>query len=753
MNNSIELHIKGGIDTATETFEFERLELFDFEDINVTSKIQDIKDISKVFTEYSREFTIPATASNNRVFKHYYNFLIEYGFDARFKLDAFIKVDGYDYKKGKISLLSVAMMNQLPKSYKIVFYGETVSLKDILGDDELKDLGTKADSEDKVEIMEALSFTHTAQNVGTHFTDGYYINSSGVKTRRTSSTDPIDFCFPFISAQSYYFYDDNVPAASPSEGSTQSRTIKASTSSDTTPRGINWLDLKPAIKVDLIMTAIEQRYGLTLNRNYFLSDDNYPYSKLMMWMHREKGYIRNQINSESNTYNISDWEAINSPLWTDGDDLTINKYTFSIPPFTGDIMRTIMNISVTPASPNESYEIRVSTGIGADFVAQCLGSESVDVIYKVGNDLAPNEGVYTPEVSIISFGSTTSYSISLEIKTQYLSVAAPVEIWTDIDTYDFKPLGAQTFPTGKLDIASQMPKMKIIDFLTSLFKMYNLTAYYSNGEIVLESLDEYYKRGDVHDITQYIDTSKSIIKRSKLYSEVNMTFEESKTLAANKSNELTGDEFGNERLASVFKSRQLRDLLDFDGGTYDVKAKFEKMMFERMTNQTTEVATEFQWGWSVNKDQNPTVMKPMLFYPEMQTLSPPITSVSFDLSLYEDFQVVNLVSFPEYIKPMNVEFLSGHSTHFGSEFNEWNGLPISASLVNEYWMNYILTIYDKKSRIIETTAYLPAHLITSIELNDELIIRGQRYRINSLDINLNKGKVELELFNDLGYYD
>ena len=39
MNNSIELHIKGGIDTATETFEFERLELFDFEDINITSKM------------------------------------------------------------------------------------------------------------------------------------------------------------------------------------------------------------------------------------------------------------------------------------------------------------------------------------------------------------------------------------------------------------------------------------------------------------------------------------------------------------------------------------------------------------------------------------------------------------------------------------------------------------------------------------------------------------------------------------------
>ena len=751
MNNSVELYIKGGIDTDTHTFPYERLELFDFEDINVTSKIQDIKDISKVFTEFSREFSVPASSVNNKIFKHYYNFQIINGFDARFKLDAIIKINGLDYKKGKISLLSVSMSNQVPRSYKIVFYGETVSLKDILGDDELKDLDTKVDSGDKVEILEELSFTHTAENVAQHFSNGYYINSSGVKTLRTSSTDPIHFCFPFVSAQTYYFYDENIPAPSPSEGDTDSRTIASSTSSNTVPRGVNWLDLKPAINVQLIMTAIEERYGLTFNKDRFLSEDNLPYSKLMLWMHREKGYIKNQINSQSNTYNISDFVNNPPPTWTDGDNLTINSTVLI--GFTPKQARTIFRVSIVPASSSETYELKVSTNQGADYVSQGLGSQTFDVIYKKGNELSPTSGVYVPEITVTSFGGITSYSIEIEIITQYLDVFFGVETWYDIDVFDFQPLTSQTFTTGGLNIASQMPKMKIIDFLTSLFKMYNLTAYYSNGEIILESLDEYYKRGVSHEITQYIDTSKAEVKRSKLFSEINMEFEEPKTFAINKSNEITGDEFGNERLASVFKSMQLRDLLDFDGGTYDVKVKFEKMMFERMTDQTTGTYTEFQWGWAVDKDQRATMMKPMLFYAEEQTLTAPATNISFDKSLYDNFQVASLTNLSKYIRPANVEFETGQSTHFGSEFHEWYNVPVSGSLVNEYWINYILTIYDKSSRVFETTANLPANLISTIELNDLVIISGVRYRINSLDINLNKGTVKLELFNDLGYYD
>ena len=52
---------------------FERVDFFDFESIEVTSTVQDFRDISKVFTDYSKTFNVPASRTNNKIFKHYYN--------------------------------------------------------------------------------------------------------------------------------------------------------------------------------------------------------------------------------------------------------------------------------------------------------------------------------------------------------------------------------------------------------------------------------------------------------------------------------------------------------------------------------------------------------------------------------------------------------------------------------------------------------------------------------------------------------
>ena len=61
------------------------------------------------------------------------------------------------------------------------------------------------------------------------------------------------------------------------------------------------------------------------------------------------------------------------------------------------------------------------------------------------------------------------------------------------------------------------------------------------------------------------------------------------------------------------------------------------------------------------------------------------------------------------------------------------------------WKNYILSIYDEKSRIVSLKANLPSSLINSIKLNDVLVIRNKKYRINKLDVNITTGDTKLEL--------
>jgi len=71
----------------------DRVEMFEDESVSITQSIKNAKDISKVFTTFSREFTVPASKTNNKIFKHYYNYDVVGGFDARSRVDATIELN------------------------------------------------------------------------------------------------------------------------------------------------------------------------------------------------------------------------------------------------------------------------------------------------------------------------------------------------------------------------------------------------------------------------------------------------------------------------------------------------------------------------------------------------------------------------------------------------------------------------------------------------------------------------------------
>ena len=120
--------------------EGERLDLFDDESISVTQGVQDLKDISKLFADFSQTFSVPASRNNNRIFKQYYNADIDGGFDARTRKIGTIDVNTLDFKRGKIQLESVEIKDNKPANYKITFFGDAIKIKDELGEDKLLDL-------------------------------------------------------------------------------------------------------------------------------------------------------------------------------------------------------------------------------------------------------------------------------------------------------------------------------------------------------------------------------------------------------------------------------------------------------------------------------------------------------------------------------------------------------------------------------------------------------------------------------------
>ena len=119
---------------------YQQAEMFSDETISITSKIQDVKEPDKIFTDFTRSFTMPASKENNKILQHWYNSNIQDGFDYRIKKDAILEVDYSPFKRGKIQLKKVVLKDGLPFSYSVVFYGNTVNLKDLMTDDELQQL-------------------------------------------------------------------------------------------------------------------------------------------------------------------------------------------------------------------------------------------------------------------------------------------------------------------------------------------------------------------------------------------------------------------------------------------------------------------------------------------------------------------------------------------------------------------------------------------------------------------------------------
>jgi len=287
----MKLNVELYIDTSGSPLNtpiYERVDFFDFESIELTSSQQDIRDISKVFTDYSQEFSVPASKTNNRIFKHYYNPNITNGFDARVKQRGQIYLNGILFKDGYIRLSDSEIINGRVSSYRLTFFGSMVELKDVVGDDELSVL----------EWLNTYSHSYSASVVYNGFVTGLGLSGGAMITSINR-----DVVYPAISASDRWYYDtiENGGAGKGPSTYKQGQQVNLYDPADNGTYGIDYTQLKPAIKVKHIISAIEEKYSsISFSNDFF---ENIEFDQLYMLLHNNKGTISGRIGS-SKTYRI-----------------------------------------------------------------------------------------------------------------------------------------------------------------------------------------------------------------------------------------------------------------------------------------------------------------------------------------------------------------------------------------------------------------------------------------------------------------
>jgi hypothetical protein len=283
-------------------------------------------------------------------------------------------------------------------------------------------------------------------------------------------------------------------------------------------------------------------------------------------------------------------------------------------------------------------------------------------------------------------------------------------------------------------ITQQLPEIKVIDFLTGIFRMFNLTAYVEDDIIVVKELDSFYSSGTSYDITKYIDVNKSSVDVALPYKQIDFEYADYKTFLAAQFNQLNGQQFGELKYKG-------EDNGNFVGGIYKVTLPFQKILYERLTNLDNNTLTTIQYGFFVDDNQQSYIGKPLIHYVNRQTGG---TTISFRTT------PTTHVPLASYYIPLNQNGLTSvQSLHFGSEVNEYALVTNEESLFKNFYLNYIQDIFEQKRRIIKLTAYLPLRILLNYNLSDTFIIGGVSYKINSITTNLENGKSELELLNEV----
>jgi hypothetical protein len=722
----------------------QRIELFKDETISLTNSIQNVKDVAKVFTDFTKTFSIPATKSNNKVFKHYYNFDIVGGFDARLKTVGSIKLNGVDFKKGKIKLEGVDLKDNKPNTYRVTFFGDLVDLKDLIGEDLLSDLwfldNTKEDGTGQPTFVREYSSEKIKRNLKGLDTTVTFTNASGSTETYLNAIKT-----PLLSCTNRLYYDN-----SESSG-VDGNLWWENGSSETHQHGVYWEDLKYSIAVYAIVRAIEVKYNITFSNDFF-DYTTEEYSSLMMLMHRKKGQAEADYSTGVRQYTAYvDTMGVQSGITSE--DYTLNGVTY---PLRVDSYNNRAEVSgfftsTPPTGWDRKYYYRVTLSPDDNqlfYSAYLYFNESI---------IRSVEGIQGEHefTDIGGLGSSTNgnYSIRIESADTITFAAGTTITWrfqfeetstgTVIRTGTRKDNASEFKVERKFDWlpSQQLPKMKVLDFLTGLWKMFNLTAYVeSDGTIKVQKLDDFYSGATSYDVTEFVDVNTSQVNIALPYKQINFRFKGNKTLLASKFNQLNNREFA----TLEYKGENPNNWV---GNEYKVELPFEKLVYERLSNEANGRTTTIMYGFMADDNQESYIGSPLLHYATLQSpTSTYVPSISF-----RDTTVAHSEITDDVFMPSNqVDFTTNtneNTINFYSELNEWTATVNNNSLFEQNYKEYIQDVFNEKRRLTRVKAFLPLRILLKYTLADTFIIAGKQYKINSITTNLQTGESDMELLN------
>ena len=734
----------------------EEVDVFQDGSITIQSSIKDVKDPGKIFTDFSKNFTLPASANNNKIFKHYYNYAIDIvdsgGFDAAVAQEARIEINNRVFREGYIMLEGVDLKYNKPSTYRVTFYGNLRFLREKLDNTKLSDLTFLK------------NFYLNYQPTGTDSVYEFLTSSKNITDENgTTHTQPL--VVPLIThTDRLYYNSDTTYYTNLADGNL----FYDGSYSSSSRNGVSWDQLKPAIRIDIIIKAIEKLLSeedetVSFSTDFFNST-NLDYYNLYMWLHQKEGKIDSEDEEGKITTLIDKFNIGTIPSYVSGTNAVgftaqfINssgigsgaaadkvKITINSP----KVDTVLARLSLVSSDTTTKYDVRIErNGVTYKEFTQEVQTGTTDYL-----ETELDEGTYTFTV-ITESGATINFDSGFELRLiaridrDYFdgSVNVPDIVRTASNL--------STNATGVFYTRENLPDITVLDFLSGIFKLFNLVAEVRNDSptqktIVVKTLDDFYTSSLVEtDLTRNIDIKSSSINKTLPYTKVTFEYEDTGSLLAKQHKEANNITWGGEFADVKGDSRYEKE--------YTIKPPFGHMKFERLKDDNTGTFSDVQVGFSVTKSNedaaagtqekyNPYIGKPVLFYPILLTSATEIPYV------YND-RAANTTTTSYFIPSNAVSTQTSQTNHFGAEKNEYNANvdgseSYTDNLFSQYYKNYISSVFNQFNRLTKLKAILTNAFISNFSLADTVVVSGEKYNINKINLDIVTGKADLELIS------
>ena len=460
-----------------------QVELFNDEQISVNSSVQNISDISKVFTDFSQSFTVPASPHNNNIFQYFYESDLEQTIDQNLRRNAFIEIDLTFFRRGKIQLEKSNVKNGQVDSYTVTFYGDVLALKDKFGEDKLNNLD-----------LSSLEFL---------------FNGTEIYDRITDLATDYDVRYPLIANTRRWTYNDS-----------------SSTDITQNAHAIQYDELFPAIKVSKLFEAIENDYGVTF-QGTFLSDPRF--NQAFLWGKNTNEYTwvseQTDIDIDQIVATVVDPSLPNPANY-------VNIYTSEINP---QYLIGVQNHVIT----FDVFNISTSGTIYLDVFQDGNYFQTIEILSTgVWGNISIQNTAGLNTVLTFKLRATAAMNVDMYIIYQIIGNNG-ISNYAQMST-------VTTVLSGNVNLNNVMPDMKVADFFAGVLKEFNMTCVGIEADVYeVLPLDDWYSQGAIVDVTKYTNTDEIGVERMKLYKKIIFKYQESESFVNKDYFKTTNQQYGN----------------------------------------------------------------------------------------------------------------------------------------------------------------------------------------------------------------